>query len=131
MASGHPGDPDAAERGGRSNRSNARRLGRFSGWDNVYRFVWLVIALIFAIVLVMAFVPRCRRLTELKKRRADLQEQIRLQEIVTQEMREKQNEFTKDPGYVERVAKEAGMIRPDEVVFKASNSQARVADRSR
>ena len=132
MASGSAGDPDEAERGWKSGRKNERRTGNPIGWGAVYKFGWWIIGVVVVLLLVLlGFVPKFRHLSELQRKREELREEAQRQEMIAQDFRQKQERFTRDPAYVERVAKEAGMIRPDELVFRLTNEQARATNSPR
>ena len=82
------------------------------------RFVWLLLAVLFAVGLACVFVPPSRHLRELQRRRADLMaENLRTQELI-RELRAKQQRFDADPSFVERTARETGRVKTNEVVFK-------------
>ena len=43
---------------------------------------------------------------------------------IPRSLQEKQKRFSTGPAYVERVARETGMVKPDEVVFQYTNTPA-------
>ena len=82
------------------------------------RFVWLLLAVLFAIGLACVFVPPSRHLRELQRRKAEvLAENLRTQDMI-RELRVKQQRFDTDPTFVERTARETGRVNTNEVVFK-------------
>jgi cell division protein FtsB len=68
------------------------------------------------------FLPQCNRLRELQKKRVDFRQKTRRTEMLTRELRLKQERFDSDPAFVVRTARETGMIMPDETVFKLTNA---------
>jgi len=101
--------------------------GRFVNyWTMTYRFAWLVLVLLVVIGLACVFIPKFREMNDLRQRRDDLQREGRATEAATRELRVKRERFSSDPRYVERVAKEAGMVKPGEIVFKFTNDTAEI-----
>ena len=93
-------------------------------WVVIYRFAWLVLVVLIVIGLVCIFVPKFHQLDELQRTRAELRDDVQRTEERTRDLKIRQERFSSDPAYVERVAKEAGLIKPDEVVFKFTNDTA-------
>lgn len=93
-------------------------------WVIIYRFAWIVLIILFGIGLVCVFLPKYNSLCELQRRKAELQEQNRQTAALTTEFQLKQERFRTDAAFVERVARETGMVKPDEIVFHFSNDQA-------
>jgi len=93
-------------------------------WVLLYRFAWALLIVLFTIGLVCAFLPRCHRLREFQRKKADLQEENRKLEEGIQTLRHQQQRFLTAPGFVERTARETGMVKSDEVVFKFTNEQS-------
>jgi len=96
-----------------------------NGWATVYRSAWVVLFILFTIGLICIFLPRCHHLRQLQQRKAELQAENRETEAMTRALQAKQKRFSTDPAYVERVARETGMVKPDEVVFQYTNTSAR------
>ena len=93
-------------------------------WRAIYRFSWIALIVLVAISLVCEFLPKCHHLRELQRRKAELQAETHRTAAQTRELWEKEKRFNSDPAFVERVAKENGLIKPDEVVFRFTNEQA-------
>ncbi len=102
-----------------------------NGWTTVYRSAWVVLFILFTIGLVCIFLPRCHHLRQLQQRKTELQAENRETEAMTRALQEKQKRFSTDPAYVERVARETGMVKPDEVVFQYTNATDRPQPRRR
>jgi len=75
--------------------------------------------------LICLFLPKCQGIRELQRKKAGLQEETRDLDQATKDLRLKRERFKSDPAFVERVAREAGMVRMDEIVFTfTSNNEA-------
>ncbi len=90
-------------------------------WVTVYRFAWIALIILLAIGAVCIFIPRCGRMNQLQKEKTERLTQNREIEDGVHTLRDKQERFSSDPAFVERVAREAGMVKPDETVFKLTN----------
>ncbi len=78
--------------------------------------------------LIVVFTPKMHRYSKLQKTRSELEE---LSISKTEEIKDfkiKQDRFTTEPGFVERTAREAGMVTPDEVVYKFKDANGKVPD---
>ena len=102
-----------------------------NGWSTIYRSAWVVLFILFTIGLVCIFLPKCHHLRQLQERKAELQEENRETESMTRALQARQKRFNTDPTYVERVARETGMVKPNEVVFQYTNSPTRSPDSQR
>lgn len=80
----------------------------------------MLIAL-FAVTLICVFLPKCHSLRELQRKKAVLQKENRETEAQIRELKLKQERFSSDPSFVERTARETGMVKPDESVVKFTN----------
>lgn len=92
-----------------------------STWTIVYRFAWGLLGILFIIGLLCVFLPKCYEFRELQRKKTELQAENRRLEDLIAELRMNQHRFETDPEFMERVARETGMIREDEIVFKFTN----------
>jgi len=92
-------------------------------WVIIYRFAWGVLLVLVTIGLLGVFMPKCNRLKELQRRKAALLEENRRTDTRTKELRLKEERFASDAKFVERTARETGMVKPDETVFKFSEEE--------
>jgi cell division protein FtsB len=99
-------------------------------WPTIYRSTWVILILLVIAGLVAIFVPKCRNLRQMQQRKAALQQENAEVEARTLALRQKQERFNTDPAYVERVAREIGMVRPDETVFHFTNTAVEEAGES-
>jgi cell division protein FtsB len=93
-------------------------------WGPIYRAAWIVVVLLVLIGVACMFAPRFRRLSEMQKRKTELAERLRRTEEETIALRSRQERFRTDPAFVEQVAREAGMVKPDETIFRYTNRAA-------
>ena len=96
-------------------------------WSTMYRSAWIILILLFAAGTLAIFLPKCQSLRQMQSRKAELQRENLETEARTRALHEKQERFHTDPAYVERVAREIGMVCPDETVFQFTNSAATAA----
>ena len=95
-----------------------------NGWSAVYRSAWVALFILFTIGLVCIFLPKCHHLRQLQQHKAELQRENRETASLTRALQAKQERFSSDPAYVERVARETGMVKPNEVIFQYTNRPA-------
>ena len=90
-------------------------------WRTIYRFgVGLLFALLMVGV-VFIFLPPSRAIREYHHRRIELMGENARLEAQVRELVEKQVRFRTEPAFVERTAREAGMIMSNEVIYKLSD----------
>ena len=92
-----------------------------SPWVVIYRSMWGLLLTLVVIGLICVFTPKCQSIRELQRKKATIQEENRRIDQATQELRLKRERFESEPAFVERVAREAGMVRMDEVMFQVTN----------
>lgn len=98
-------------------------------WVTIYKLAWGFLVVLFVIVLICIFLPKYHSQRELQRKRAEIEQENRDIEARTKELRIKQEQFRTDPAFVERTARETGMVRPDETVFKFTNEQSTATSR--
>lgn len=94
-------------------------------WVTIYRVAWGIVIVTTTILLICAFVPKIQRYHESYNKRADHQDENQRLTEDLKKLRDKQERFTSDPAFVERTAREAGMIKPDEIIYKYTNDNSR------
>ncbi len=92
-----------------------------SYWSSIYRFVWLALGALVLIGMGFMFVPLIHQDREYHRRESTLREEIRHDEERIRELRLKQERFQSDPAFVERIAHEMGLAKPDETLFRFVN----------
>jgi len=87
-------------------------------WKAIYRISWIVLAVLIVAGIACIFGPKFNHLRKMQKDKNELKKENQRLENEIAELRTKQERFTSDPAFVERTAKEMGMIRTNEIVFK-------------
>ena len=98
-----------------------------SRWIAVYRVAWGILGILFLLILVCVFVPKCQRLHEESRKKAALEAGNRRIEAAIKELRSNQERFATDPAFVERTGREIGMAKPGEVVYRYTNEAVRTS----
>lgn len=98
-------------------------------WKLIYRFALLLLAVLVVIGLVVLFIPKFRKYSHMQETRdkmvadnSDKSEEIKNFKI-------KQERFTSEPAFVERTAREAGMVTSDEIVYKFKDANGKMPDK--
>ena len=91
-----------------------------SNWVIVYRLGGILLAVLCVVALTFVFLPKCRTYQELQAKKAALVDENATLEAAVKKSQTLQNQFQSDPAFVERVAREQGMAKPGETVFKVT-----------
>jgi cell division protein FtsB len=94
-----------------------------SYWVIIYRLALGLLIVLCVTGLTCIFLPRCNSLRELQRKRTALREENHVIAERTRELRVSQERFRTEPAFVERTARETGMIRPDETLFKFTDGE--------
>lgn len=89
-------------------------------WRVIYKLAWVLLVIVIPVGIASIFAPRCNNLHTLQKQKEQLAESNRQIDERTRELQTRQERFIADPRFVERVAREAGMVRSNELVFRVS-----------
>ena len=95
-------------------------------WNIIYRFSWGLLAVLAAVGLFLVFTPKTRKLAYLQSVKAELEARNEKKADQIKDLQVRQERFISDPEFVEHTAREAGMVMPDEVVFKFTNEQTNI-----
>lgn len=87
-------------------------------WVTIYRFAWIALGVLVLIGMGFMFVPLIQEDREYQRRENVLREEIRHDEERIRELRLKQERFQSDPAFVERIAHEIGLAKPNETIFR-------------
>jgi cell division protein FtsB len=93
-------------------------------WIILYRAAWVLLLALVITGLVCVFMPKWNGLGELQRKKASIQEENRQIELLTQELRHKRERLKSDAEFAERTAREAGMVRSNEIIFKFTDQVA-------
>jgi cell division protein FtsB len=89
-----------------------------SYWQVIYKSSWVALGVLFAIGIVCVFWPQVQQHREYQRHEAELQAEIELEKEITAHLKRQQERFQNDPRFVEHVAHELGMAKPNETIFK-------------
>lgn len=89
-----------------------------SFWVFIYRIAWVLLVVLIAIGIFSLFYPQYRQYRVYKDRQTELREQIRHENELIQTLKSKQHKFQHDPEYVEHIAHEMGLAKPNETIFQ-------------
>lgn len=102
-----------------------------SFWVGLYRVAWGTFVVLALIAIMAAFTPPIQEYRELRRREAEMQEEIRLKEEMLHHLKLQQERLETDPTFVEKIAREEfGLARPGEVVFKFTEDEPQTGTRS-
>lgn len=88
-------------------------------WVLLIRFSWIALGVLALILCVSLFLPQVNQYHELQRRKAELEEEIRLEERIVIHLKRQQERLESDPKFVERIAREEyGLAKPGETVFR-------------
>ena len=93
-------------------------------WVFVYRFAWFVLVILCAIGLTCIFLPKCQTYQELQGKKTVLEEENRQIEADIKRAQTQQEQLQWDRAFVERTAREQGMAKPGETVFRVTRESA-------
>ena len=91
----------------------------------IYRIITIIIVIILIIGAIILFQPKRSEYLRLQKRRDALAAQNAAKTETIKELKIKQDRFSTEPAFVERTAREAGMVSKDEIVYKFKNADGR------
>ncbi|MBU0676643.1 MAG: septum formation initiator family protein [Verrucomicrobia bacterium] len=89
-----------------------------SAWVLIYRFSWGVLAILIIVGVACMFWPQYMEYRENQRRVDELEQEIQLEEELLKSLKRKQERFRSDPRFVEQIAREMGLAKSGETVFK-------------
>lgn len=87
-------------------------------WTSLYRIGWFVAAVLLVIGALFVFAPQIGRQQRLQAEKEQKERYAESLDAQIDDYQARQEKFRSDPSYVERVAREMGRVKPDEVVIK-------------
>ena len=90
----------------------------------MYRIAFILFLVIFTIGVIILFVPKRNEYRKLQQTRDKLVQQNELKAQQIKDLKIKQERFTTEPSFVERTAREAGMVSKDEVVYRFKDADS-------
>jgi cell division protein FtsB len=95
-------------------------------WEIIYKASWVALAVLSVIAAICMLVPKFRLCDNLQTKRVEMQAEVDKIESQVKELKDKQERFTSDPQFVERTAKEMGLVKTNETLIKFTNKQTTV-----
>ena len=93
-------------------------------WVLIYRCAWVMLVILCVIGLTCIFLPKCRQYQEWQQKKELLQAGTDQLEAAIKKLQQQQEQLQTDPAFVERTARELGMAKPDETIFKVQRETA-------
>ncbi len=87
-------------------------------WLIITRVFWLIVLGGIVVGFVALFTPKYAQYNELNRRVREMQESNRELASAIRRLESQQQRFVSDPSFVERTARELGMAKPGEIVYK-------------
>ena len=87
-------------------------------WVLIYRCAWVMLAILCVIGLTFIFLPTCHHYQEWQQKKAQLQLETDRLEASIKKLQQQEEQLQTDPAFVERAARELGMAKPGETIFK-------------
>ncbi|MDA0578377.1 MAG: septum formation initiator family protein [Verrucomicrobia bacterium] len=91
-------------------------------WAIIYRFAIVVLVVLLAVGVSLMLLPPTREIGQFHKRQVSLTQENEQLEAQIRELVEKQARFRTDPAFVQRTAREAGMVKSNEVIYRLEDS---------
>ena len=95
-------------------------------WIVVYRSAWGALITIGIIGAIFICLPQVRKMQAMQRTKTQYQQANQELTDGIETFKEKQERFSTDPKYVERTARDIGMVKPNETIFTFTNSSPRV-----
>ncbi len=87
-------------------------------WLIITRVFWLIVLGSIVVGFFALFTPKYAQYNELNRRVREMQESNRELASAIRRLESQQQRFVSDPSFVERTARELGMAKPGEIVYK-------------
>lgn len=94
-----------------------------SYWKRIYKIAIILLCILAMIAIISIFLPRLNTTRELQLKNVELSEENTRIEEATRELKRKRERFLTDPKFVVRTAREQGMVKSNETVFRFTNRQ--------
>ena len=98
-------------------------------WVLIYRCAWVMLIILCVIGLTCIFLPKCRQYQDWQQKKEQLQAGTSQIEAAIKKLQQQQEQLQTDPAFVERTARELGMAKPDETIFKVQREAAQPSTR--
>ena len=91
-------------------------------WNIIYRYAALAVILLALIGVVFAFLPKVTQFKNYQETKTNLEAEIRAEEERIKDLRLKQEKFSTDKHFVQKIAHEIGFAHEGEVIFQFNDS---------
>jgi len=95
-----------------------------SVWRVIYRVAMVVVVVLIVIATFFLLTPPAQTMCQHYRTKVQLMEETDRLKADIQDLAEKQRRFRSDPAFVERTAREAGMVKSNEVIYKLEEANA-------
>ncbi len=89
-------------------------------WVVIYRVAWVMLVILCVIGLTCIFLPKCQQYRELQIRKGKLGQETAQIEAGIKGLQANEERLQTDRGFVERTARELGMVKPGETVYRVT-----------
>lgn len=91
-------------------------------WNLIYRIAWIAVSIVVIAGVLSFFLPKCREYQYLQHTKLSLEQENNHLEGNIRLLETKSKRFVYDKDFVERTARELGMAKPGETLFKFNSS---------
>ncbi|HEY8900100.1 MAG TPA: septum formation initiator family protein [Chthoniobacterales bacterium] len=100
-------------------RAQIRQRRETDFWRAVNRFLIVLIGLGTIVMIVLAFVPELRRITEMRETLAGLEKDLEGQKLLLLQQQREEKWLNEDPAYVETLARDRlGVMKEGETILR-------------
>jgi|YNPMSStandDraft_1061717.scaffolds.fasta_scaffold86344_2 cell division protein FtsB len=96
-------------------------------WTLIYRTCWVLLIVMILVGAAMVMIPRWQEMRAYQQRQIELQREIETEEEMIKLLRMKQERFQTDPEFVERLARDLGLVRSNEVLIRVTTETSGTA----
>lgn len=86
------------------------------------RVLTIAIVILGLVGLTFLFLPKLNQLRNMQKQKDGLEQENKEMERKISELKQVQEKFNTDPAFVERMGREAGLVKSNEVIFRLSET---------
>lgn len=87
-------------------------------WDAIYRAAWIALIALILIGVFSVFKPKIEEHRQNRRRKADIEEQIRMEQEMLKVIKYKKHRYYNDGEFVKQLAHKLGLAETGEVIFK-------------
>lgn len=95
-------------------------------WIAIYRFAWIMVVILVVLILSFMAIPKFQKYQTLQTNKQTVEQAKQQGEEDLRTLQSNQEQFRTDDQFLIDTAREAGMVRSNEVVFKFTNVPSNV-----